>query len=149
MCIEALQDLNCRIIIYAGDKFDAASLLSLPSHCEIVRASAQVRLFRDARLLICHGGLITPAEAAYYGVPLLMTTHDVPELEKWATVIASAGLGIHLRKHETNVENIRRSAQRLMTDVSTLNRVKKIQHSVKREPGAEETVNRIEDYLEA
>lgn len=149
MCIEALRDLNCHIIVYAGDKFDAATLLALPAHCEVVRHTAQVKLFRHARLLICHGGIITPAEAAYYGVPLLMTTHGFCELEMQADIFASLGLGIHLRKSDTNVENIGRSAKLLMTDTSVLNKIKQIQYRVLREPGSEETVNRIEEYLEA
>jgi len=149
MCTRALHGLGCRMVIHAGDKLDAASLRSLPSDCEVVRATTLVRLFRDARLLICHGGLITPAESAYYGVPLLMTTQGFPELEMWADIVAASGLGIHLKKRDTNPESIRRSAQRLMTDPSVLDRVRQIQRRIRQEPGAEETVNQIEEYLEA
>jgi MGT family glycosyltransferase len=147
-CIEGLRGFECRIAIYAGDKFDAAFLTELPEHCEVVRNVSQLRLFRYASLLICHGGIITPAEAAYYGVPLLMTTHAVPELEMQAEIFEKIGLGIHLRKADATAENIGISARRLMTDVTTQEKIEKIRRDVVREPGAEETVNRIEEYLE-
>jgi len=148
MCIEALRGLDCHIIIYAGDKFDDSCLTSLPAHCEVVRGTAQVKLLCHASLLICHGGIITPAEAAYYGVPLLMVTHGNPELELWADIFASEGFGVHLRGRNINAENMRQSATLLMTDKGMLRNVTHIRNKIRREPGAEETVNRIEEYIE-
>ena len=89
------------------------------------------------------------AEAGYHGVPLIVTTHGMPELEWQADRMASLGLGIWLGKDDTNVENIRKSAIQISEDDSILRAVKQMRYLVRREPGAEETANRIEEYIES
>jgi UDP:flavonoid glycosyltransferase YjiC (YdhE family) len=100
-------------------------------------------------LFICLGGNITAAEAAYHGVPLIVTSHGFPELEYQGDNIASSGLGLHLRKNDLNVENLRSAVTQVLEDAALLDKVKRIQRSVRREPGAEEVANRIEEYLDA
>jgi UDP:flavonoid glycosyltransferase YjiC (YdhE family) len=47
-----------------------------------------------------------------------------------------------------NVETLKQATIRALEDPVMRNRVKQVQRIVQREPGAEETVNRIEEYLE-
>lgn len=148
-CIEALAGLQWHVILSIGDSGDAGSLMPLPPHFEIVQHNSHIQILRHASLFICLGGIITTSEAAYHGVPLIVTTHGFPELEWQADNIESLGLGVHLMKSETTVESIRKSAIHVSQDTAIHNRVRQMQRAVRREPGAEETANRIEEYLEA
>lgn len=149
MCIEALSGLQWHIVLSIGDSGDPASLGPLPPHCEIVQGTSHVKIMPHVSLLVCLGGIITSAEAAYHGVPLIVTTLGFPELEWQAENLASLGVGIHLRKVDMSVENLRRLAIQASEDVAMLDRVKQLQHVVQREPGGEETANRIEELLES
>ena len=148
MCIAALSGLQWHVVLSVGDACDAASLMPLPPHFEIVRNTSHIKILRHASLYICLGGIITTAEAMYHGLPLIVTTHGALELEWQADNIESLGIGIHLRKADTNSENLRRAAIHVSEDHVLLQRVKQMQRAVQREPGGEETVNRIEEFLE-
>jgi len=148
MCIDALSDLQWHVILSIGDSCDAASLAPLPAHFEIVQHTSHIKMLPHVSLFICLGGIITTAEAAYHGIPLVVTTHGFPELEWQADNIEDLGIGIHVRKAETNADTLRSLAVRVLGDRELLNRVRRMQRTVQREPGAEETVNRIEEYLE-
>jgi len=148
MCIEAFSSLNWHVILSIGGSGCAAALRPLPSHFEIVQNTSHIQILRHAHLMICVGGIITTAEAAYHGVPLIIPTCGVPELEWLADHTTSLGLGIHLRKADTNVDSLKHAIARISEDFEIQDKVKKMQRIVRREPGGEETANRIVDYLE-
>jgi UDP:flavonoid glycosyltransferase YjiC (YdhE family) len=93
------------------------------------------------------GGPVSAAEAMYHGVPLLMITQGSPDLEVYSENAARLGIGCHLRKTETTVNTIRDSALRILGDGAIADRMEQIQRIVRREPGAEDTANCIEEYL--
>jgi MGT family glycosyltransferase len=149
MCIDALSGLGWHIILSIGGANDCSSFGTLPQNFEIVQGISHVRILARVSLFICAGGIISTAEAMYHGVPLLVTSHGSEELEWQGDNIASLGIGIHLREAETTIRNIRKSAVQVISDRKILKKVRQIQSTVQRDPGAEETANRIQEYLEA
>lgn len=146
-CLEALSALQVHVILSIGPETDAASLMPLPPHCEIVQGIPQVMLLADVTLFIYPGGIASMSEAMYHGVSLLALTHGIPELEWLGDHITSLGLGFHLRKADMSVDSIRSAARRILDDEVIHENVKRMQRAVRRGPGAEETVNRIEEFL--
>jgi len=147
MCIEALSSLDLHIVLSIGDNCDPASLNPLPPSCEIVQGTSHVKILPHASIFVCSGGIVTAAEAAYHGVPLVVTTHGFPELEWSAERFAEIGLGVHLGKTETSTDSIRDAALRLTKEARFQVGLEGLKRCVRRESGAEETANRIEDYL--
>lgn len=147
MCIDALLELQYHVLLAIGDDLDPASFDSLPPHFEIVQHVPLIQILPHASLLIFQGGPTSTMEAMYHGVPLVMITPG-PDLECYADSAVRLGIGIHLRRDEATVKSIRESVLRILADVAILNRVAQMQHVVRREPGAEDTANRIEEYLQ-
>lgn len=149
MCIEALSDLQWHIILSIGESGDRSALEPLPAHVEIVQHTSHVKILRYATLLICLGGIITTSEAAYHGLPIIVTSHGFPELEWQADNLERVGNGIHVRKATMDAAAVRRAAVHAMEAGHMADRVREIRRLVQREPGGEETANAIEEYLES
>lgn len=146
--IDALSSLGWHIALSLNQRCDRTSLHPLPDHCEIIHPSAFLKVLARAQLLIFNSGIITTAEAAYHGVPMIAVTEGFPEFEWQGDHIANLGVGMHLHKEDMNSTNLRKAAIRLTSDRVVLDQVRRIKHAVRREPGAEETANLIEEYLE-
>jgi MGT family glycosyltransferase len=147
MCIDAFSGLQWHVILSIGDSGDAKSLMPLPPHFELIQHTSHIKILPHASLYVCLGGIITSAEAIYHGLPLIVTTHGFPELEWQADNIESLGIGVHVRKADTNAEHLRALAIQVSENHELLDKVRQIRRAVQREPGAEETANRIEEYL--
>jgi MGT family glycosyltransferase len=149
MCIEALSDLQWNVILSVGDGVDSALLDPLPPNVSVVQHVSHLKILPHASLLVCQGGSATVSEAAYNGVPMVVTTRGSLELEWMGENIVNLGIGIHLKNAEMTAEAIRGAALAVSHDVAMHQRVEEMRRVVCREPGAEEVVNRIEEYLEA
>lgn len=149
MCIEALSGLKCHVLLSIGDSGNAAALKPLPDHFEIVQHNSHVKILPYVDAFICVSGIITASEATYHGVPLIVTSRGVLENEWEGDNFERLGIAIHIREAAMNVETLKLAAIRALEDPVMRDRVKEVQRIVQREPGAEETVNRIEAYLEA
>jgi MGT family glycosyltransferase len=149
MCMDALSGQSCHVVLSIGEYGDAKALGTLPPHVEIAQNTSHVQILRYASLAIGLGGIISRAEATYYGVPTIALSCGYPENEWEQRHFERLGTAIHLPQSEMNAENLRRAIVRAFDDAELQRRVKALQHAVRREPGAEETVNRIEDYLES
>jgi MGT family glycosyltransferase len=149
MCMEAMSGLSWHVVFSIGDYMDAKALGPLPPHVEIAQGNSHVQILRYASLVIGLGGIISVSEAAYHGVPTIALSCGYPENEWEQRHFEHLGTIIHLPQSEMNAENLRRAIIRASEDVTIQTRVKSLQHAVRREPGAEETANRIEDYLES
>jgi len=147
MCIDALPGLGWHVVLAIGERCNAEALAPLPAHCEIIQHTSYLRVLPRAKLLVFMSGIASTAEAAFHGVPMVAISEGVGEYEWQADHIVELGIGAHIRKGDTNAENIRKAAIQLSGDVGTLHKLKEIQRSVRGEPGGEDAANRIEVYL--
>jgi len=149
MCLDALSSLKCRVLLSIGETGDKRALEPLPESCETVQHVSHVKILPHVDVLICLPGIITASEAAYHGVPLVVTSLGFLEEELEGNVFERLGIAVHLKNAEMNADSLRRAVKRALSDSGLIDRVKQIQRCVKSEPGAEETANRIEEYLES
>ena len=148
MCIDALPGLGWHVVLAIGENCKAGSLMPLPAHCEVIQHASYLKALSRAKLLVFMSGTVSTAEAAYHGVPMIAMTEGVGEYEWQADHLAELGIGAHISKADTNPERIGLLATRMSEDEAIQRRVKEIQRAVRREPGAEDAANRIEEYLE-
>lgn len=148
MCMESLAALPWHIVLSIGETGNPESIGALPPHVEIVQRVSHLNILPHASVLLCQGGTVTACEAAYHGVPLLVMSQGVSELEWLGANIARVGVGIHLDKEMMSIENVRSAAITLTKDSSIKNRVRELQRAVQHSPGAEEVANRVEQYIE-
>ena len=146
MCIEALRGRDWHVSLSIGG-LDAALLEPLPPNFHIVRDTAHVKLLPYMDLLICPGGIVTQAEALYHGVPLVAVSHGFRELEWVSDNITRLGVGLHLRKADTRADRLEEAALHALESPAIRQNVAHMKHLIQREPGGEETANRIEEYL--
>lgn len=93
-------------------------------------------------------GIVSTAEAAYYGVPMIAVTEGGHEYEWQAEHLVELGIGAHIRKSDLSAESIAEAARQLTESPDTARRLKEMKWAVRRDPGGEETANRIEEHLE-
>jgi len=149
MCAEVLSNLGWHVILAIGDNNNPAQFSQLPPNCEVSKNVPQVEIMPYVQLLVCLGGMTTTMEAMYHGVPLVMLTHGFNEGELYAGNVARLGLGIHLRSSPVTADNLRYAVLDIMTNREILRQVREMQLLIRRAPGAEEVVNRIEEFLES
>jgi MGT family glycosyltransferase len=147
LCIEALSGLGWHLILSVGERADPSILGDLPSNVTVIQHTAHVKILPRVNLLVCLGGIVTSSEAAYHGVPLVVTSHGFPELEWQAENLVRLGIGVHLSKDQLTVDRLRRAATDAFQDERMAQRMLQIQRHVREEPGAEEAVNRIEEFI--
>ena len=150
MCVDALSGLKWHVILAIGDRNDPAAFDPLPPHFEIMQHVPQIEVLPYVDFLICLGGMITTGEAMYHGIPLLMLTNGYPEAEAYAENNARLGLGRHLEEGRCDCREYKKCpASDVGGSCASGECTKKMQRAVQRSPGAEDTVNRITEYLES
>jgi len=149
MCIQSLREAGWHVIVLARRSGDAESISQFDPEVEIVRDVPHTEILPHSDLIVCQGGIVAQAEAMYHGVPVIITSHGNVEFEMQATVMERLGIAVHIRKEETSADAIKRAAERVLTDSKFKSRVREMQQIVQSAPGAEETANRIQQYIES
>lgn len=146
-CIEALRFLDVHVIISMRNDLDLTALGSLPDKFEIVRGTSHTKILPFCSVLVYTGGSITTAEAAYHGVPLVLTPQEDMENTGYSDHLELMGVGVHIRHGEFNQSTLRQGIQQAMADPGIKNAIAKLQASVRRQPGGEEIANVMEEHL--
>lgn len=148
-CVRALSGLGWRVLLSLGNEISATALGSLPSSAKIIRSTPQLMIMPHVDAMICLGGMTTTMEAMYHNVPMLMLTHGAIEAEVYAENAQDHGLGIHLPGSGIGADAVKESFVKLIGNDSIREKVRAMHETVKRNPGGEEVVNWLEDYLAA
>jgi MGT family glycosyltransferase len=146
-CIEALRVLDLHVIMAVRKDMNVAALGELPDRFEIAQGNSATRILPFCDVLIFMGGSSTAAEAAYYGVPLVLTPQGDPENTGNSEHLEQMGVGIHIKHHDFNQSTLRQAVQLAMSDLNIKSAIDRWQASIRRQPGAEEIANLIEDHL--
>jgi UDP:flavonoid glycosyltransferase YjiC (YdhE family) len=140
--------LPWHVVLSIGESPDQASSGPLPEGFETVQRTSHTKILPHASMVLCMGGMATAAEAAYHGVPMVITSRGHAELEWLGDNFARLGLAAHLRGRDLTADVLRRFVIETLESTALLRNVDRLQHSVRRSAGAEETVNCIEEYLQ-
>lgn len=147
MCIDALKDLPVHIILSIGDRGRPEWYDPLPSHFEVVQGIPHAQIMPHVDLLVFPSGTISTTEAMYHGVPMIVISHGFKQLEWQGENIDSLGIGIHLRNADTTAESVAHFVNQILTDSNLQKRVQDFKHLVRRDIGAEELANLVEEYI--
>jgi MGT family glycosyltransferase len=147
MFIEAFRDGKWHVIMSLGDICDPEDLGDVTGNFELIKNVDNTRILPHANLFISQGGIVSESEALFHGVPLLILSCGFLELEWQAENVEELGLGVHLMGAEMNAKTIRQAADRMAGDQGLRERVGEISRRIRREAGAEETADRIEEFL--
>lgn len=91
--IDAVADLDARVLLTVGRTIDPAQLGSIPAHVRVERWVEQRDVLAIADLVVCHGGSGTTFGALAAGVPLVVVPVFADQFENGRRVAASgAGL---------------------------------------------------------
>lgn len=111
--LDALADLDVRVLATVGPGGDTAALGPRPSHVRIERYVPQTLVLPRCDVVVSHAGSGTVLAAARLGLPQLCLPQGADQFLN-AAAIASFGAGISLEPHEQTVGTIREAAARLL-----------------------------------
>lgn len=147
MCISALAGLPYHVVLSIDDSEDAAALDPLPDNFEVVQKTSHTKILPHADLVVGMAGTTTSSEALYHGVPLIMTSCGALELEWVAGNLMRLGIGLHIRNADMSAGQIRNAVAQVLGSSLIRSNVRKLQRSIRRQPGAEEAANQIEEFI--
>jgi hypothetical protein len=91
--LDVVVDLSARVLMTVGRAVDPAGLVPVPSNTHIERWVPQGDVFREARLVFCHGGSGTTFGALAAGLPLVMCPLFADQTAN-ARLVQEAGAGL-------------------------------------------------------
>lgn len=91
--LEALADIDARVLLTVGRRVDAATLGMVPNHVHVEAWVEQDRVLAEADLVVCHGGSGTVYGALAAGVPVVTVPLFADQLDNGRRV-AAAGAGL-------------------------------------------------------
>jgi MGT family glycosyltransferase len=93
IAVQAVADVDARVLLTVGRQFDRTELGPVPGHVHVEDWVDQVRVLDGADLVVCHGGSGTVFGAVAAGVPLVVVPVFADQFENGRRVAASgAGL---------------------------------------------------------
>lgn len=91
--VAALADVDARVLLTVGRRFDAAALGAVPEHVHVEAWVEQDRVLAEADLVVCHGGSGTVYGALSAGVPVVTMPVFADQFDNGRSV-AAAGAGL-------------------------------------------------------
>lgn len=91
--LEALADVDARVLLTIGRRFDQAALDAVPEHVHVEAWVEQDRVLEEAALVVCHGGSGTVYGALAAGVPVVTVPLFADQFDNGRR-IAAAGAGL-------------------------------------------------------
>jgi MGT family glycosyltransferase len=150
--LKAVADLDARVLLTVGRKFDAAALGRVPANAHVEAWVDQDSVMSHANVVVCHGGSGTVLGALESGVPLVTVPVFADQFEN-SRRVAAVGAGRTVEVHSrTEAESravvtkddaprIRAEVDRVLSDSSYGDRARLIA----REMAAYPTVEQVMD----
>lgn len=140
------EDLDAQLVISLGGFADPEILKPLPGNPLIVRYAPQLELLQKATLTITHGGLNTTLECLTNGVPMVAipVANDQPGV---AARIVWSGCGEAIPVKKVNVNNLRVSIKKVLTEDSYKQNALRLQAAIKKAGGTKRAVDIIEQAI--
>ncbi|MBU5439419.1 glucosyltransferase [Tissierella sp. MSJ-40] len=140
-CINALADVDCKVIMSVGHNTDIASLGELPGNFEVHPRVEQLKVLQDTDVFITHCGMNSISESLYFGVPsVLYPLHS--EQAMVANRVAELKAGKMLKSESAS--SIRESVLDVLYDTSYKRNAKAISQSLQEAGGASGAADKIE-----
>lgn len=140
-CIQALADVDCRVIMSVGEKTDISSFGKLPEGFEVYPKVDQLKVLQQTDVFITHCGMNSISESLYFGVPsVLFPQHS--EQAMVANRVAELNAGKRLKSNTAG--SIRETVLQVLNNPSYKRNAEVISQSLRRAGGASAAANKIE-----
>lgn len=133
-------------MITTGRRFDLEAFGPLPENIRLYHWLPQIAILKHAALFVSHGGLNSVHDGLYFGVPLLLCPQQEEQTLN-AHRVVELGAGLMLRKKTFTVENLRQSANQLLTAPRFRQNSQKIGETFRTAGGMSKAVDEIETLL--
>ena len=114
ICMNALSNLNCKVVMSVGKKCDINLLGEIPGNFIVCNFVPQLEILKRASLFVSHGGFNSVSEALYYGVPII-TIPMVNDQYMVAKRVEKVGAGITLQMKEITEKSIKESVLKMLS----------------------------------
>jgi hypothetical protein len=114
--LDALADIEARVLLTVGRKVDAAGLGPLPSNAHVEQWWPQDAVLGQAAAMLGHGGFGTTMGALAAGVPQVVVPLFTFDQVVNGDHVASAGAGLTVERGPSSVESAAAEIPRLLAD---------------------------------
>jgi UDP:flavonoid glycosyltransferase YjiC (YdhE family) len=142
--VEALRELDGRVVVTVGPHGDPASLGSQPDNVHVARYIPQRQLLPHCSLVVSHAGSGTFLAALSSKIPQLCLPQAADQFLNAAAGFAS-GAALTVEPGSVSVEAVREAAARLLSEASFRTATKRISAEIDAMPAADEVANRLHD----
>jgi MGT family glycosyltransferase len=146
MCIAALAELSCTVLISTGGRLAPEHFGTLPEKITIQSWVPQSQVLRRAALFVTHGGLNSIHDGLYCGLPMLLVPQQTEQTFN-AMRVVELGAGLMLKKDELNESTIKTSVEKLLSDPRYKINTSRIGESLRLAGGVDKAVAEIEALL--
>lgn len=102
VALDALRDVDARVLLTVGRAFDLAELGPVPGNVHVEPWIDQARVFSESALVVCHGGSGTVFGALAAGVPVVVVPVFADQFDNGRRV-ARTGAGLVVETAEEDV----------------------------------------------
>ncbi|WP_282942744.1 macrolide family glycosyltransferase [Paenibacillus sp. RC67] len=144
LCLKAFENTDHAVVMSIGNKAQISDLGEIPKNFIVKSYVPQTDVLKYAKLFITHGGMNSTHEGLYYGVPLIVIPQsaDQPMIAKR---VANIGVGIELQMRSLTANQLRETADHVLSHPSFDKAVANIRESFQRSGGYQRAVDEIFD----
>jgi MGT family glycosyltransferase len=142
ICIEALQDLDARVVLSIGKQLSASDLGPIPDNFIVRNYVPQLDVLRHSDAFITHCGMNSTNEGLYFGVPLVMLplVNDQPFVASRAKEL---GAGVVLDHQTLDAEKLRNAVEEVLKNPVYKRNSQKISKSFREAGGYMKAVDEL------
>lgn len=144
--LEALTDLQVRVLVTVGPQADPAVVGPQPAHVRVERYVPQAQVLPHCDVVISHAGSGTALSTLALGLPQLCLPQGADQFLN-AAAIAKAGAGISLMPGEAGAGAVRDAVARLLDESSIRERARVVRTSIESMPAPEEVAEVLEELV--
>ena len=142
--VEALRELDVRVVVTVGPHGDPASLGPQPSNVHIARYIPQSQLLPHCSLVVSHAGSGTFLAAVFAEIPQLCVPQAADQFFN-AAACGRSGIGLSLEPGSVTVEAVRDAVARLLSDSGFRAAAGRVSREIAAMPSAREVAERLHD----
>jgi UDP:flavonoid glycosyltransferase YjiC (YdhE family) len=111
-----------QLVLATGDRFGIQDFHDIPPNAILVKQAPQLKILRQASVMITHGGLGTVKECILFGVPMIVFPFDVDQPLN-ASRVVSHGLGLSGNPRTVSADQVNTYIDRINNDLSLKARI--------------------------
>lgn len=144
-CVEALKDMDCRVIISAGKDTDISTMKKVPENFDIQPYVNQLQVLSATDVFITHCGMNSVNESLYMGVPMVLFPQHSEEAAV-ATRVEQLKAGFRLKKD--NAKHIKKAVSEVLGNTEYKENARKLMSDFRKSGGAKEAAAFIETVMQ-